>query len=99
MHDNTCIRCGRIIPEGRHICLACGDYDDMQTFRPSSRAHYPEPVKPQKKRYFRIVDECGWTHYISTDREDACVANIALLTPHVRSAVEISREEFEEVQK
>lgn len=31
--DNTCIVCGCIIPEGRHICLACGDYDDMQTFK------------------------------------------------------------------
>lgn len=34
MADNTCITCGRVIPEGRHICLACGDYDDMQTFEP-----------------------------------------------------------------
>lgn len=33
MPDNTCICCGKIIPEGQHICLACGDYDDMQTFR------------------------------------------------------------------
>lgn len=45
MPDNTCICCGRIIPEGRHICLSCGSYDDMQTFRPSSRAYYPEPPK------------------------------------------------------
>ena len=85
-----------MIPEDMRICLACGDYDYQQTFRPSSRAHYPEPVKPQKKRYFRIVDECGWTHYISTDREDACAANIALLTPCVRSATEITKYEFEE---
>lgn len=33
MPDNTCICCGRIIPEGRQICLHCGDYDDMQTFQ------------------------------------------------------------------
>lgn len=39
MPDNTCICCGRIIPEGRHICLACGDYDDMQTFKPRIRTH------------------------------------------------------------
>lgn len=45
MPDNTCVCCGRIIPEGGHICLACGDYDDQQTFRPSSRAYYPEPPK------------------------------------------------------
>ena len=33
MPDNTCIVCGRIIPKGGHLCLACGDYDDMQTFK------------------------------------------------------------------
>lgn len=39
MPDNTCIVCGRIIPEGRHICLACGDYDDMQTFQTKIRTN------------------------------------------------------------
>lgn len=23
MIDNTCIRCGRTIPEGRHVCRSC----------------------------------------------------------------------------
>lgn len=32
MPDNTCVCCGKIIPEGRHICLSCGSYYDMQTF-------------------------------------------------------------------
>ena len=49
MQDNTCVCCGRIIPKGRHICLSCGDYDDMQTFKPSLRANYPEPYVPPKK--------------------------------------------------
>lgn len=31
--DNTCVCCGRIIPEGAVLCLHCGDYDDMQTFK------------------------------------------------------------------
>lgn len=35
--DNTCVCCGRIIPEGRQICLHCGDYDDMQTFKDAKR--------------------------------------------------------------
>ena len=34
--DNTCICCGRIIPEGRQICLHCGDYDDQQRFKPDT---------------------------------------------------------------
>lgn len=34
--DNTCICCGRIIPEGRQICLHCGEYDDQQRFKPDA---------------------------------------------------------------
>lgn len=32
MTDNTCITCGRIIPEGRHICLHCERQNEMQRF-------------------------------------------------------------------
>lgn len=32
--DNTCISCGRVIPEGSIICLHCASDNDMQTFRP-----------------------------------------------------------------
>lgn len=35
MHDNTCIACGAVIPEGRHICLNCEHDNEMQTFRPT----------------------------------------------------------------
>lgn len=31
--DNTCISCGRVIPEGSIICLHCESENDMQTFR------------------------------------------------------------------
>ncbi len=34
MHDGKCIRCGRVIPEGKQLCLHCGDYDDQQRFKP-----------------------------------------------------------------
>ena len=37
--DNRCIKCGRLIPEGDSLCCACGDYDDMQTFRPRIRTN------------------------------------------------------------
>lgn len=90
MADNTCIRCGRIIPEGRHVCLNCGNYDDMQTFKQRAPA-------AKAKRYFRITDDCGWTYHIATDRDDLLAANIALLVPHVRSAAEITKREFEEM--
>ena len=88
MCDNTCICCGRIIPEGRHICLACEHENEVQIFHQHA---------PKAKRYFRITDDCGWVHHIATDREDMLAADIVLLVPHVRSAAEISRSEFEEM--
>ena len=30
--DNYCAVCGKIIPEGRQICLTCEKTNDMQTF-------------------------------------------------------------------
>lgn len=32
MADARCMLCGRIIPEGRHICLSCEAQNEMQTF-------------------------------------------------------------------
>lgn len=32
MPDNTCVCCGKIIPEGRHICLSCEGQNEMQRF-------------------------------------------------------------------
>lgn len=37
MMTNTCMICGAIIPEGRHICLTCEGTDDLQIFRAPSR--------------------------------------------------------------
>lgn len=39
MEDNTCICCGRVIPEGRQICLTCGDYDNQQSFKARIRTN------------------------------------------------------------
>lgn len=90
MPDNTCMLCGRIIPEGRHICLSCEGQNEMQTFR--------QKAQPAAKlmQYFRIKDDFGFIHYVTTDRLDLTAASIVLLTPHVRSASQISREEYEE---
>lgn len=50
-HDYTtpkgyerCIKCGVIIPEGRHICLTCEGQNEMQTF---STLQTPESVKAE----------------------------------------------------
>lgn len=80
MNDNRCIVCNAIIPEGLQICKACDDVSKMQS---------------AQLKYFRIVDDCGWTYHIATDRMDLLAANIVLLVPHVRSAAEISRSEYE----
>lgn len=89
MADNTCMLCGRIIPEGRHICLSCEGQNEMQTFRQNAK-HAAKPMQ-----YFRIKDDCGFVHYVSTDRQDLTAASIVLLTPHVRSAAQISEKEYE----
>ena len=89
MPDNTCMLCGRIIPEGRHICLSCEGQNEMQTFRQKAQP----AAKPMQ--YFRIKDDCGFVHYVSTDRQDLTAASIVLLTPHVRSAAQISKAEYE----
>lgn len=34
MTETRCRCCGRLIPAGETLCLACSDYDDMQTFTP-----------------------------------------------------------------
>lgn len=41
MNENRCMKCGAIIPEGRHICLTCEGGNDMQTFQ---RHGKPEAV-------------------------------------------------------
>ena len=66
MHDNTCIRCGRPIPDDMRICLACGDYDDQQTFRPSSRAYYPEPPKVTNGNRIRAMSDAQLVEFIAT---------------------------------
>lgn len=30
--DNTCICCGRVIPEGQHVCILCTKKSELQDF-------------------------------------------------------------------
>lgn len=87
MPDGTCMVCGRVIPEGRHICLSCEGQNEMQQFACTSGSG------GTPKQYFRIVDDCGWSYIVATNNPNMTVANIALLVPHVRSAAEITKEE------
>lgn len=41
-------------------------------------------------RYYRIVDDCYWTHFVAVP--DECDV---LLAPHTRSAEEITKEEYD----
>lgn len=49
MTDNTCVCCGKIIPEGQHICLTCMRANDMQTF--------DKPVKTNGDRIRAMSDK------------------------------------------
>lgn len=74
MRENTCIVCGRIIPEGRHICLACGDYDDQQRFCP------PKHARQTNGDRIRAMSDAELAQYLeSTERR-------ALFTDGVTSA-------------
>lgn len=84
MAENTCVCCGAIIPDGRHICLLCEKSNEVQIFH-----QHP----PKAKRYFRVTDDCGWAHIVETDRPDLTAADIEILVPHVRSATEITEKE------
>lgn len=87
MPDGTCMVCGHIIPEGRYICLSCEGQNEMQRFCSSSGSG------GAPRKYFRIVDDCGWSYIVTTDNQSMTAANIALLVPHVRTAAEITKEE------
>lgn len=87
--ESRCIRCGRIVPEGEYQCVACSEYDDTMVYR-MRVDHKPEPAL----KYFRIADECGWTYYVATDNLKLNEKAV-LLVPHVRSAREITRQEYE----
>lgn len=54
--DNTCICCGRPIPEGRFICLHCEGQNEMQRF---AKGHgcLIESRYPNENR----CSECGQT--------------------------------------
>jgi RNA polymerase subunit RPABC4/transcription elongation factor Spt4 len=42
-NENHCMKCGAIIPEGRHICLTCEGTNEMQTFERR------KPTEPSSK--------------------------------------------------
>ena len=41
--ENHCMKCGAIIPEGRHICLTCEGTNEMQTFERRKPTETPTP--------------------------------------------------------
>lgn len=50
------------------------------------------------EKYFLIIDDCGWRYYIKTDNPD--IANLdLLLASQVRSAKELTKEQYEKESK
>lgn len=52
MPDNTCICCGAIIPEGRHICLLCEGENEVQHFHPQI-----PPIRTNGDKIRAMTDE------------------------------------------
>ena len=78
---NTCVCCGRIIPEGTQICLQCGSYDDQQRFEQKSDLTNKETlirrmIDSEVTRIRRIIDsevtEFVWQYVCS--KKQSCPA-------------------------
>lgn len=67
---NTCVCCGRIIPEGTQICLQCGSYDDQQRFEQKSDSIDKE-MRIQRMIDSRVTDFL-WTYICS--KKQSCPA-------------------------
>ena len=72
--NNTCVCCGRIIPEGTQICLQCGSYDDQQRFKQKS------DLTNKETRIRRMIDsevtEFVW-QYICSQKESCPAGSCA----------------------
>lgn len=63
--NNTCVCCGRVIPEGKQICLQCSNYDDMQTFkRPEKKTECIRTMMEQKVECIRTMMEQEVTDFV-----------------------------------
>lgn len=69
--NNTCVCCGRIIPEGKQICLQCGSYDTMQVFKPTKQDE--EKAKRIAKIMESNVAQFLWQHICI--RKQSCPAH------------------------
>lgn len=69
--NNTCVCCGRMIPEGTMICLQCGCYDDIQTFKVESAV---KDAEAKEKRIKKMMDskitDFVWSYVCK--RKEAC---------------------------
>lgn len=50
------------------------------------------------EKYFLIIDDCGWKYYIKCNNPDSNNLDW-LLVPHVRSAKELTKEQYEKESK
>lgn len=77
MPDNTCVCCGRIIPEGRHICLHCGEYDEQIKAKPKTNADHIRSMSNEVLAEFlcvvQLMESTGntkseeeWREYLSS---------------------------------
>lgn len=78
MNEPKCIVCGRPIPEGRFICLACGEYDEQQKIKaqPKTNADHIRSMSNEMLAEFlcvvQLMESTGntrseeeWREYLS----------------------------------
>lgn len=57
-NENRCMKCGAIIPEGRHICLTCEGGNDMQTFGGLQTPETPKVEAVNHPSHYQGKYEC-----------------------------------------
>lgn len=77
IEERRCMVCGRIIPEGRFICLACGEYDEQIKAKPKTNADHIRSMSNEMLAEFlcvvQLMESTGntkseeeWREYLSS---------------------------------
>ena len=67
---DTCVICGKDIPEGSQVCVICGDV-------PKKNTNYDRIRNLSVVEMARFMNECGWDFppYCSRDKSMSCDQN------------------------
>lgn len=66
MNDKRCKVCGCLIPDDAILCCRCGDYNDMQTFKPRIQTN------GDRIRAMTNIELAAFIYSILTDCGEGC---------------------------